>query len=128
MRRVAVVGCIAVAVLAVAVVLVVKLHRDPDRPATLPHSGPIPRYFDATVTQYRTDEGTNHVEVELVNVDKRPHTVRTVWLQWAGISAAPHSVADAAYAPGQTIDLNTTYGEPICRPRLWKQSGTAQMQ
>lgn len=70
--------------------------------------------FTATLLQYRPDEGTNRLEVELTNRSPAPVTVRAVQLRWSGVRDAPRTPKDTDYAVGQTIDLTTTYGTAAC--------------
>jgi len=72
----------------------------------------------ATLLQYRPDEGTNRLEVEFTNEGRDPVTVRSVRISWADARGAPRTPKDTTYAPGQTIDLTTTYGVAVCdQPR-----------
>ncbi len=93
--------------------------RSPDSTNTTPTgagatgSGSAPR-LHATLLQYRTDEGTNRLEVELTNRSGGPVTVRSVQLTWSGVHAAPRTPKDTTYVPGQIIDLTTTYGVASC--------------
>jgi hypothetical protein len=75
---------------------------------------PAPVTFHATLLQYRPDEGTNRLEVELTNQGSDPVTVRSVRISWAGVQHAPRTPKDTTYAPGQVIDLTTTYGTAVC--------------
>jgi hypothetical protein len=79
-----------------------------------PARSPAPVRFHATLLQYRPDEGTNRLEVELTNLGPDPVTVHAVHLRWAGLQNAPWTPKDTTYAAGQTIDLTTTYGTAVC--------------
>ena len=81
----------------------------PPRPSASPSV-----HLHATLLQYRPDEGTNRLEVELTNEGLHPVTVRSVRISWAGVRAAPRTAKDTSYAPGQTTDLTTTYGVAVC--------------
>lgn len=85
-----------------------------------------PVRFHATLLQYRPDEGTNRLEVELTNQGTGTVTVRAVRIEWPGLRGAPTTPTATAYVPGQTIDLTTTYGAAVCggppsttQPRAW---------
>lgn len=69
----------------------------------------------ATVTQYRLDEGTRKINAQLTNRGTAPVTVTGVRLSWAGAGRTPTTPKDTVIAPGQTIDLRTTYGPAYCR-------------
>lgn len=85
------------------------------RTTAAPSPPASPVSFHATLLQYRPDEGTNRIEVELTNRGKDPVTVRAVRIVWvAGVKGAPRTPKDTAYAAGQTIDLTTTYGTAVC--------------
>lgn len=67
-----------------------------------------------TLLQYRPDEGTNRLEVELTNDGKDPVTVSSIQIRWPGVRNAPVTPKGTTYAAGQTIDLTTTYGVAVC--------------
>jgi hypothetical protein len=90
----------------------------PPSRSTTTQPPPTPVRFHATLLQYRPDEGTNRVEVELTNRGKGPVTVRAVRISWAGVRHAPRTPKDTTYAAGQTIDLTTTYGIAVCGQTL----------
>ncbi len=75
---------------------------------------PSPVSFHATLLQYRPDEGTNRVEVELTNRGSDPVVVRAVRISWTGVQGTPRTPKDTTYAAGQIIDLTTTYGTAVC--------------
>lgn len=69
----------------------------------------------ASVIQNRVDEGTSRIGVHLTNAGDRPVSVRSARLRWPGVVRAPESPRGAEFAPGQTIDLATTYGAVRCQ-------------
>ena len=68
----------------------------------------------ATVIQYRPDEGTRRLSVEVTNTSDVPVRVTAVQLRTAAFVTVPATDKDATFAAGQTIALATTYGDPRC--------------
>ena len=77
--------------------------RRPDQPSLV-----------ATVIQYRPDEGTRRISVEVTNTDEAPVRVTAVQLRTPAFASVPATDKNATFAVGQTIALATQYGDPRC--------------
>lgn len=96
---------------AVATLLLVSLGAcSGDQPA---EDLPAPS-LSATVTQYRPDEGTRRISVEVTNTDAEPVRVSGVALRTSAFEPLATTGKDTVFEPGQTIALVTTYGDPRC--------------
>lgn len=84
----------------------------PGAPDSTALSAPV--RMQGTLLQYRPDEGTNRLEVELTNEGSDPVTVSSIQIRWAGVRNTPVTPKRTTYAAGQTIDLTTTYGVAVC--------------
>ncbi len=71
--------------------------------------------LSTTVLQYRPDEGTRRISIEVTNVDESQVRVVGVTLHTSAFQPLPATPKDTVFAPGQTIALATTYGDPRCR-------------
>lgn len=68
----------------------------------------------ASVTQQRIDEGTRRIAVRLMTDAETTLRVRGVRLVAPAFEVVPMTSKDTDFAPGQTIDLTTTYGRADC--------------
>jgi hypothetical protein len=82
----------------------------PEQPRT-----PVPR-LDASVTQFRPDEGTHTLRAGLTNVGTRTVTVSSAGIDWPGLPAAPVPVPDGTLEPGASAAFSLQYGAPDCGP------------
>ncbi len=76
-----------------------------------------PVRLHVTLVQYRPDEGTRNVSAEVTNDGPAPITVTSVALTSPDMARLPPTPKNTVFAPGQTIDLRTRYGEPRCGRR-----------
>ena len=83
-------------------------------PAT-PATSPPQVRLHASLVQQRTDEGTNRIDVRLINQGKALVRVEKVHITWAGITGASTSGTGTDYEPGRTIDIKTDFGTTVCR-------------
>ena len=83
----------------------------------------VPR-LDASVTQFRPDEGTHTLRAGVTNVGTRTVTVTSAGIDWPGLPAAPVPVPDGRLEPGASAAFSLQYGDPECdsepgtRPRM----------
>ncbi len=71
--------------------------------------------IEAEAVRLRTDEAIGgQVQVRITDTGEEPFTVTAVALDSPGFVALPLREAATEFAPGQTIDLPVTYGEPRC--------------
>lgn len=68
----------------------------------------------ARVVQQRIDEGTRRIGVQVTTDANTSLHVVGVQLRSPGFRTVPATPKDTRFAPGQTIDLTTTYGDPVC--------------
>lgn len=68
----------------------------------------------ASLVQQRTDEGTNTIDVRLINRGRTLVRVEKVHIVWSGITQASTSGTGTDYQPGRIIDIKTDYGTPVC--------------
>jgi hypothetical protein len=83
-----------------------------------------------SLVQQRTAEGTREIGIEVTNTGSETFTVDSVHLVWSGFPKAPTTPKDTEFAPGRTVDLVTTYGEPDCSayPDHPSDSPTAELR
>ena len=77
-------------------------------PSTLPTP-----HISARIVQYRTDEGSRTVNVQITNREKSAVRIAVTGLEWPGV-APPTSGNRARFEPGFTIDLPVTLGPFRC--------------
>jgi hypothetical protein len=71
--------------------------------------------IEAEAVQLRTDAAVGgQVQVRVTDTGGEPFTVTSVAIDSPGFAPLPDRAVDAAYAPGQTIDLPTPFGEVVC--------------
>lgn len=94
-----------------ALILVAFAGCEDDDPRT--DAGMAPS-LTATVTQYRPDEGTRRISVEVTNSGTVTVHVSGVALSTSAFEPVSATAKGTEFAPGQTIALVTTYGDPRC--------------
>lgn len=99
---------------AVALLLLVPVVACDEKPAVDDAPDPLTPALVATVIQYRPDEGTRRISIEVTNTSTTPVRVVAVQLDTDGFARVPSTAKDASFAPGQTIGLVTGYGDPRC--------------
>ena len=77
-----------------------------------PSTEPAPD-ITARVIQYRLDEGTREVDVQISNADTAALRISVEGLDWPGV-VSPSRGNRARFEPGQTIDLPVTLGRFRC--------------
>ena len=93
-------------------------------PSSAPSSSPTPSPgpavppvagIEAEAVQLRTDAAVGgQVQVRVTATGGEPFTVTSVAIDSPGFAPLPDRAVTAAYAPGQTIDLTTPFGEVVC--------------
>lgn len=79
-------------------------------PAVAPVDG-----IEAEAVQLRTDAAVGgQVQVRVTDTGAEPFTVTSVAIDSPAFAPLPDVPVTAAYAPGQTIDLPTPFGEVVC--------------
>jgi hypothetical protein len=83
-------------------------------PSPGPAVPPVPG-IEAQAVQLRTDAAVGgQVQVRVTDTGGEPFTVTSVAIDSPGFAPVPDRAVDAAYAPGQTIDLPTPLGDVVC--------------
>lgn len=83
-----------------------------DRPAA-PRS---PTRLDASVAQFRFDEGTRRLKAGVTNDGRADIRVTRATIDWDGLAFPTLPLPDEAVHPGQTAAFTIAYGEPRCAP------------
>ncbi len=87
-------------------------------PSSTPSPGPaVPPVagIEAEAVQLRADAAVGgQVQVRVTDTGGEPFTVTSVAIDSPGFTPLPDRAVEAAYAPGQTIDLLTPFGEVVC--------------
>ncbi len=82
------------------------------------HAPPRARHLDASVTQFRFDEGTRNLKAGVTNNGSGDIRVTRATIRWGGLAFPTVSLPDEAIHPGQTAAFTIAYGAPRCtRPR-----------
>lgn len=125
-------AALGLAGLAVGVTVVVVRQVDRLSPAAATAS------VTAELGQYREDEVRRTIQVSVTNRGTSPVVVDRVGLTVPGFAMPGPVTVSATIAPGSTVDLPTTYGEPRCagpspaagtpHVQLWLQSGSGLRQ
>ena len=68
----------------------------------------------ASLQQMRTKEGTREITAHITNDSAGPVTVTSVQLDSPAFATLPPTPKQTVFAPGATIDLQTSYGRPHC--------------
>ena len=76
-------------------------------------SAPGTPQISARIVQYRTDEGSRTVNVQITNREKLPVRIAVAGLEWPGVTP-PTAGNHARFGPGSTIDLPVTLGPFRC--------------
>jgi hypothetical protein len=86
-------------------------------------SGPAPRHaapspaplrLDASVTQFRTDEGTRNLKAGVTNNSDREIRVSQATIVWDALAFPTVPVPNQPTLPGQTAAFTIAYGAPQC--------------
>ena len=80
--------------------------------APKPSMLPAPE-ITARIIQYRLDEGTRGIDIQLTNADTTALRIAVKGLDWPGV-VPPSRGNRARFEPGQTIDLPVTLGRFRC--------------
>src|SRR5690349_4183781 len=70
--------------------------------------------LDASVAQYRPDEGTRNLRAGVTNNSKRDIRVTSATISWDGLAFPTVPIADDLVKPGLTAAFNIAYGAPQC--------------
>jgi hypothetical protein len=81
--------------------------RSPDRSAA-------PLRLDASVTQFRFDEGTRRLKAGVVNDGERAVRVTQATIAWDGLTFPTVPLSDEPVPPGQAAAFTIAYGAPHC--------------
>src|SRR3954449_2927274 len=70
--------------------------------------------LDASVAQFRFDEGTRHLRAGVTNNSKRDIRVSSATIAWDGFMFPKVPIADDLVKPGLTAAFEIAYGAPRC--------------
>jgi hypothetical protein len=70
--------------------------------------------LDASVTQFRYDEGTRNLKAGVTNNSARTIRVSSATIDWDGMAFPTVRVPDDPVQPGQTAAFRIAYGAPAC--------------
>lgn len=70
--------------------------------------------LDASVTQYRPDEGTRNLRAGVTNNSKRDIRVTSATISWDGFAFPKVPISDDLVKPGLTAAFDIAYGAPEC--------------
>src|SRR3954447_3931110 len=70
--------------------------------------------LDASVTQFRYDEGTRNLKAGVTNNSGRDIRVRSATIEWDGMAFPTVRLPDDPVQPGQTAAFRIRYGAPRC--------------
>ena len=94
----------------------------PDRPS------PIERVpdarLDASVAQFRFDEGTRNLRAGVTNNSDRDIRVTSATIVWDGFAFPEVPITDDLVKPGLTAAFQIAYGAPRCTSGRRTRSGT----
>ena len=68
----------------------------------------------ATLEQYRADEVTHILQIQVTNTTARKVRISGLQLVWPGLVAVAPSARADLVGPGQTVDLPVDYGPAVC--------------
>lgn len=75
---------------------------------------PTPLRLDASVAQFRFDEGTRRLKAGVVNDGDRAVRVTRATIDWDGLAFPDVALADGPVPPGQAAAFTIRYGAPQC--------------
>ena len=75
---------------------------------------PAPLRLDASVTQFRSDEGTRNLKAGVTNNSDRSIRVSQATITWDGLAFPTVPVGGGTVLPGQTAAFLIAYGAPHC--------------
>jgi len=104
-------GLLAGALLLAGTSLVAGCSAD-DEPA--PRRTPDALRLDASVTQFRFDEGTNDLRAGITNQGRGTVRVSQATIGWDGFAFSTVPIPDGMLAPGETAAFAIQYGAPQC--------------
>ncbi len=84
----------------------------PDPPGDSPRAEPL--RLDASVAQFRFDEGTRNLKAGIVNEGRTPVRISAGTIDWDGFAFPTISIPDADIPPGQAAAFTIAYGAPRC--------------
>src|SRR4051794_21991569 len=70
--------------------------------------------LDASVTQFRFEEGTRNLKAGVTNNSGRDIRVSSATIAWAGMAFPVVRISDDLVKPGLTAAFQIAYGEPRC--------------
>lgn len=83
-------------------------------PATAPTPQPPADQLDASVAQFRFDEGTRRLRAGITNDSDREVRVTQASIRWAAMAFPTVDLPGEAVPPGQTAAFRIRYGEARC--------------
>ena len=102
-------------VLLAVVVLLALVAACSGSPAPSPaHRSAAPLRLDASVAQFRFDEGTRQLKAGVTNDGDRAVRVSKATIAWDGLAFPTVPLSDGAVPPGQAAAFTIAYGAPQC--------------
>ncbi len=90
-----------------------RSDRPPPAPGPTPATGTL--QLDASVAQFRFDEGTHRLSAGVTNQGDRPVLVSRATIEWPAMLFPTVRLYAAGHAlPGQTAAFTIRYGTPVC--------------
>lgn len=83
-------------------------------PPTAHPPGAAPLRLDASVTQFRFDEGTRNLKAGVTNNGRRDIRVSQATISWGGLAFPTVPLGESPVPPGQTAAFAIAYGAPRC--------------
>jgi hypothetical protein len=84
-------------------------------PAPRPAPTPAPLDLDASVAQFRFDEGTRNLKAGITNNSDREIRVSQATIVWDALAFPTVPITGGDVPPGQTAAFTIAYGAPQCR-------------
>lgn len=88
---------------------------------------PRAQSLSGTLAQYREDEVTHSLKIELTNSGASTVRVRSLRVSWPGLSGTDPVEADYDVTPGVTVALRVPYGDAVCT-RATRPTDTVQAE
>jgi hypothetical protein len=104
----------AAALAAAALPLAVLTGCSADRPPATPAASSAPLHLDASVAQFRFDEGTRNLKAGVTNDSDHDIRVSAARISWDGFAFPTVPIPDDAVHPGQTAAFTIAYGAARC--------------
>jgi hypothetical protein len=104
----------AAALAAAVVPLALLVGCSADRPPATPTAPSAPLHLDASVAQFRFDEGTRNLKAGVTNNSDRDIRVSRATISWDGFAFPTVPLGDGAVHPGQTAAFTIAYGAARC--------------